>query len=326
MTTTRVWPLLLASLLGCSSPEAPPETAAAPEQVADRQVQKWARSELSALPAELSEILKDAPKDNPPYSLGVSPRHLIEEKPEARHYMDVVHRERSGIAEWHEVKADFYVVLDGAATVVVGGEIPDRWEMESRPGEWRGDKIVGGETYSIKAGDMLNIPSRTPHWVQLEEGATVTYLIVKVIDTPAGNTSEVRYIPADQIAGLPADLASKLNGQVSAATRLLEESDTAKHYVLVAHRTEPSPAEWHDDRNDLYLLLSGEAEITLGGEMPGKAELEGRPGEWRGPEIVGGETQTLSAGDMMNIPSKTPHHLQFAEGSAVTYLIVKIID
>ena len=29
---------------------------------------------------------------------------------------------------------------------------------------------------------------------------------------------------------------------------------------------------------------------------------------------------------MMNIPSKTAHHLQFPEGSSVTYLIVKVLD
>ena len=292
----------------------------------DHGVQSWTAAELAALPADLRQVYLDAPKDNPPYSLGVSPRHLIEEKPDANHYMDVVHRERSGIAEWHEVKADFYFVLDGEATVTVGGEMADRWEMENRPGEWRADAIQGGETYSLNKGDMLNIPSRTPHWVQLAEGKSVTYLILKVIDDPGGNSSEVRYFPAEDVHALPAELAGKLDGGVSAATRLLEESDKANHYVLVAHRTEPSPAEWHGDRSDLYLLLQGEGEITVGGEIPDKAELDGRPGEFRGPAITGGETLPLRAGDMMNIPSRTAHHLQFPMGSTVTYLIVKVLD
>ncbi len=320
--------LCLLFLLGCAEapapapePEPPPEAAALPGGV-----QHWSAADLAALPADLHQVFLDAPKDNPPYSLGVSPRHLIEEKPTANHYMDVVHRERSGIAEWHEVKADYYFVLDGEATVTVGGEMADRWEMQNRPGEWRADEIAGGQTYALAKGDMINIPSRTPHWVQVPEGKTVTYLIVKVIDDPGGNTSEVRYIPASERAGLPAELAGRLDGGVSAATRLLEESDQANHYVLVAHRTEPSPAEWHDDRSDLYLLLEGEGEITLGGDIPGKAELDGRPGEWRGPAISGGQTLAVSAGDMLNIPSKTAHHLQFSEGSAVTYLIVKVLD
>ena len=276
----RVLALSVILWVGCGDSPPPPEPEPAPEPAATLPggVQAWSAADLAALPADLHQVYLDAPKDNPPYSLGVSPRHLIEEKPENNHYMDVVHRENSGIAEWHEVKADYYFVLDGEATVMVGGEMADRWEMENRPGEWRADGITGGETYSLSKGDMLNIPSRTPHWVQVPEGKTVTYLILKVIDDPGGNTSAVRYVPAAERKALPGELAAKLDGGVSASTRLLEESAEANHYVLVAHRTEPSPAEWHGDRSDVYLLLEGDAEMTIGGDIPGKSELDGRPG------------------------------------------------
>ena len=68
------------------------------------EVKYWSHEDLQALPAELQAVLDEAPKDRVPYSQGVSPRHLLDEREGAGHYMDVVHRERSGLAELHEVK------------------------------------------------------------------------------------------------------------------------------------------------------------------------------------------------------------------------------
>ncbi len=101
---------------------------------------------------------------------------------DANHYMDTIHRTKSGLAESHDVKADLYVVLGGEGEVVVGGTMPDRREMKTRPGEWRAPKIVDGKSYPLKTGDMINIPSKTPHQIILKPGNTITYLIIKVID------------------------------------------------------------------------------------------------------------------------------------------------
>lgn len=146
------------------------------------EVKYWSHEDLQALPADLQAVLDKAPKDRVPYSQGVSPRHLLDEREGAGHYMDVVHRERSGLAELHEVKTDLYVVLNGAGTVLVGGEIPGKREMSNRPGEWRGPGIDGGKKYALKPGDMINIPSKTPHQILLEDGKKITYLIIKIID------------------------------------------------------------------------------------------------------------------------------------------------
>ncbi len=157
--------------------------AAAPLQ-ADRhgEVKYWSYEDLQALPADLQAVLDKAPKDRVPYNQGVSPRHLLDEREGAHHYMDVIHREKSGLAELHEVKTDLYVVLQGSGAVLVGGEIPGKTEMRNRPGEWRGAKIAGGKKYPLKPGDMINIPSRTPHQLLLEDGKKITYLIIKIID------------------------------------------------------------------------------------------------------------------------------------------------
>jgi len=145
-------------------------------------VQYFPGDELSALPASLADALVKAPKDRPPYSQGTSPRHLIDPDDDANHYMDAIHRTRSGLAESHDVKSDLYVVLDGEGWVVVGGTMPGKREMERRPGEWRAPKIEDGKSYALSKGTMINIPSKTPHQIIVEWGKTITYLIVKIID------------------------------------------------------------------------------------------------------------------------------------------------
>ncbi|MCP5111448.1 MAG: hypothetical protein GY953_11500 [bacterium] len=154
-----------------------------PAYAADRgAIKYWPQADLRRLPADLRAALDKAPKAQVPYRHGVSPRHLMEESETANHYVDVIHRVQSGLAEWHDVKTDLYVVIDGGAKVVVGGTMPGKTEMRNRPGEWRAPKIAGGTEYRLAKGDMINIPSNTPHQVMLEPGKSITYIIVKIID------------------------------------------------------------------------------------------------------------------------------------------------
>ncbi len=145
-------------------------------------VQYFPAKDLAALPGELREALEKAPKDQVPYNQGLSPRHLIDVQEDANHYMDVIHRVKSGLAEWHDVKTDLYVVVAGEGRVVVGGNMPGKKEMSTRPGEWRASSIAGGEKFTLTKGDMINIPSQTPHQVLVDPGKSITYLIIKIID------------------------------------------------------------------------------------------------------------------------------------------------
>lgn len=94
------------------------------------------------------------------------------------HYMLMVHREGNGPAELHAKQTDFYVVWEGSATLYIGGEIAEPNEIE--PGEVRGKSIQGGQSYKLAPGSTVNIPPNTPHQVTLDDGETITYLIVKV--------------------------------------------------------------------------------------------------------------------------------------------------
>ena len=90
----------------------------------------------------------------------------------------MVHREANGEAEIHENAADFMVVVDGGAHLLLGGAIRDG--KPTGPGEIRGTIIEGGRTYAIEPGDIVNIPARTPHQVFVAAGKQVTYFLLKV--------------------------------------------------------------------------------------------------------------------------------------------------
>jgi mannose-6-phosphate isomerase-like protein (cupin superfamily) len=87
-------------------------------------------------------------------------------------------RETSGSAELHERMADLFVVEEGDATLVVGGEIVDG--KTTAPGEVRGATITGGQRHRLAAGDTVHIPAGVPHQLLVDPGREITYFVVKV--------------------------------------------------------------------------------------------------------------------------------------------------
>ena len=86
-------------------------------------------------------------------------------------------RDAPGKAEVHQIDTDVFYVLEGTATLVTGGKVPDL--AASGPNELRGSRIEGGEVRTIGPGDVVVIPGGTPHWFR-EVKAPVLYLAVKV--------------------------------------------------------------------------------------------------------------------------------------------------
>jgi glc operon protein GlcG len=95
-----------------------------------------------------------------------------------RNYM--VHasrREKAGMAEVHDQDTDIIYVLDGTATFVTGGKVVDGKYVAQ--GELRGTSIEGGETRTLKKGDVITVPNGTPHWFK-EVNGVFLYYVVKV--------------------------------------------------------------------------------------------------------------------------------------------------
>ncbi len=93
-------------------------------------------------------------------------------------YTMLAFRSQSGKAELHNKFADFYVVVDGAATLVTGGTIVN--SKSTTPGEVRGDSVQDGKETPLKKGDVVHIPANIPHQLILAKGATFKYFVIKV--------------------------------------------------------------------------------------------------------------------------------------------------
>lgn len=87
------------------------------------------------------------------------------------------HRDADGMAEVHTVDTDLIYVLEGSATFVTGGAVPDARAVE--PNELRGSAIVGGESRRVIKGDVVVVPAGVPHMFTEVQGP-LNYYVVKV--------------------------------------------------------------------------------------------------------------------------------------------------
>ena len=93
------------------------------------------------------------------------------------HYTMLAFRQKSGGGELHQNFADMFVILDGHATVVTGGNVVEQKTVS--PGEIRGKAVEGGTRQEVRAGDVVHIPAGMPHQTLVADGQTVTYFVVK---------------------------------------------------------------------------------------------------------------------------------------------------
>jgi mannose-6-phosphate isomerase-like protein (cupin superfamily) len=84
-------------------------------------------------------------------------------------------------AEVHDASDDVYYVLEGTATLTLGGTLDSPKEVE--PGEWRGPKIIGGQKVEIAKGDVVIVPRGTPHH-RSTANQDFTMLLIKVWEDP----------------------------------------------------------------------------------------------------------------------------------------------
>jgi mannose-6-phosphate isomerase-like protein (cupin superfamily) len=94
-------------------------------------------------------------------------------------------RDKVGTSEFHDEVTDVFYFVEGEATFVTGGTLVEK--RQTKPGEWRGTAIIGGDSRAVAAGDTLVVPKGTPHWFSAIDGV-IEYYIVKVREPKA--TSE----------------------------------------------------------------------------------------------------------------------------------------
>lgn len=137
----------------------------------------------------------------------------------------------------------------------------------------------------------------------------------------------------DEIASAAAAEFAKAHahsaGQVTIVPRATVEAGFGKDATLVSdehfrvsasHREGPGQAEVHLNDTDIFYVLKGSAELIVGGTVNDPQQLT--PQEIRGSAIVGGESHTITRGDVVTIPRGIPHWFKHVE-TPFTYYVVK---
>jgi mannose-6-phosphate isomerase-like protein (cupin superfamily) len=107
--------------------------------------------------------------------------------------MFLLRRDTSSRPELHEEVGEVFVIQAGRATIVSGGRMQGAGLME--PGEWNGGQIVPDTVRGVEGaadplirrsagpGDVVVIPAGLPHQVEVAQGESVTYLVLKTRNT-----------------------------------------------------------------------------------------------------------------------------------------------
>lgn len=86
---------------------------------------------------------------------------------------------------------------------------------------------------------------------------------------------------------------------------------------------ENADAEVHDASDDVYYVLEGAANLTLGGKLENPRE-SASAGEWKSKTIGGGQIFTIKKGDLIVVPRGTPHRRNSVKGKQFSMILIKI--
>lgn len=121
-----------------------------------------------------------------------------------------------------------------------------------------------------------------------------------------------------------ADLEKSIGNENKALDLIGGEGMQLRVAVQHDEKRDMSEAESHDASDDVYYVLEGSAELTLGGKLENPREIS--PGEWRAARIVGGQTFTIKKGDLIIVPRGTPHHRVNTKGKEFSLILIKIFE
>lgn len=129
---------------------------------------------LFASSAEVQALIDNARKAHPAGQPMFTQR-MVSLPPYAA---NLEHRTATAPPSLHEKTAELFYVVEGAATLVTGGQLVD--EKRSNAANLTGSAITGGETRPIAKGDLFLVPQSTPHQILVPEAGEVIVISVHV--------------------------------------------------------------------------------------------------------------------------------------------------
>src|SRR6202049_817172 len=85
-------------------------------------------------------------------------------------------RREAGMAEYHDHTNHVFVMVEGEATLIVGGKMVDA--KRTAPDQMRAPSVEGGTTYHLSKGDVITIPAKTPHWFKEVKTQTIAHYAI----------------------------------------------------------------------------------------------------------------------------------------------------
>lgn len=106
---------------------------------------------------EIADIYRIAEKETGNKQIDVAPAAGTQMR------VAVFHDEKreNDLFEVHDSSDDIYLILDGEATLMLGGTLIEPNEISS--GEWRSKTASGGREIKVRKGDLVVVPRGTPH-------------------------------------------------------------------------------------------------------------------------------------------------------------------
>ena len=91
-----------------------------------REIMQLKASDLASYHPKLAALLKENPNQTGEVyrqgvAGGVGGSTPLPESSDRNHYLSIIHRGGKSWAESHDQKTDFYIILDGAGTLILGG-------------------------------------------------------------------------------------------------------------------------------------------------------------------------------------------------------------
>jgi mannose-6-phosphate isomerase-like protein (cupin superfamily) len=137
--------------------------------------------------------------------------------------------------------------------------------------------------------------------------AAIAAIALAAARSASGTSGAVTYIPAEQV-----------NAAFARGAVLLNQGN---YMIHASRRDVAGQVEVHVKDADLIYMLEGSTTFVTGGTVVGGRPTEAD--EIRGTNIEGGETRTLSKGDVIVVPKGTPHWFKSVSGP-VLYYVVKV--
>jgi mannose-6-phosphate isomerase-like protein (cupin superfamily) len=82
--------------------------------------------------------------------------------------------------------------------------------------------------------------------------------------------------------------------------------------------------QFHVNYDEVFVVLSGAAKLRLGGELVDGKPHNNDPNEIRSPNMKGGMTRTVAAGDVISVPRGTVHQVNPGVGH-IHYMVIKVM-